>query len=61
MDGRWQRKISCADNEKRKKIILGKNRTTKSRKNYKARRKGKLRVLVNIESEHHQTIGDEKN
>ena len=39
----------------------GRNRTTKSRKNQNARRKGNLQVLVNIGSGHHQTSRDEKN
>ena len=37
-----------------------KNRTAKSRKNQEAQRKGKLQVLGNIESGHHQTEMREK-
>ena len=45
---------------KRKNIDNGRNRTTKSRKNQKARRKGNLQVLGNIGSGHSQTSGDER-
>ena len=45
------------DKEKREKINDGKNRTTKSEKN---QRKGKLQVLVYIESRHNKTSGDDR-
>ena len=46
-------------NEKWKKTNNGRNRTRKSRKNKNAWRKGKLQVLGNIGSGHHQISGDE--
>ena len=49
-----------ANNEKRKKIKNERNRTTKSRKNQNARRKGNLKVLGNIGSGHHQTSREER-
>ena len=40
---------------------VGRNRITKSgKKNQKACMNGKLQVLENIGSEHHQTSGDER-
>ena len=39
--------------------MVRRNRTTKLRKYLKALRKGKLLVLWNVDSGHHQTNGDE--
>ena len=36
------------------------NKTTKSRKNQNARRKGNLKIFRNTGSGHHQTSGDER-
>ena len=47
-----------ADNEKWKKKNNGMNRTAESVKNQNALRKGKLQVLGNIGSGHHQTSGE---
>ena len=47
-------------NEKWKKTNNGRNRTAKSRKNQNTWRKGKLQLLGNIGSEHHQTSEDER-
>ena len=49
-----------ANNEKWKTTIEGSNRTTKSKKNQNARRKGNLQILENIESKYHQTTRDER-
>ena len=48
-----------AYNEKRKTTKDGRNRSTKSRKNQNAQRKGNLQILGNIGSRHHQISGDE--
>ena len=59
-DGIWHRKMYHANNENQKTSTGRKNRTTKSRKNQNARRKGNLQVLGNIRNGHSQTCGDEK-
>ena len=38
----------------------GKNRSSKSRENQNAQRKGNLQIFGNIGSGHHQTSGDER-
>ena len=48
-----------ANNEKRKTTFDERNRTTKSRKNQNAWRKGNLQILGNTGSGHHQINGDE--
>ena len=48
------------DKEKREMTNDGSNRTTKSRKNQNAQRKGNLRLFGNIKNRHHQTIRDER-
>ena len=49
-----------AYNEKQKTANDGRNRTTKSRQNQNAQRKGNFKISRNIESRHHQTCGDER-
>ena len=48
------------NNEWRKTINDGQNRTTKSRKNHNTRSKGNLQVLGNTGSGHHLTTRDER-
>ena len=52
-------KKGLANNEKLEFTNDGRNRTTKSRKNRNARRKGNLKILGNIESGYYQTSRDE--
>ena len=52
-DGIWHRKMHHANNEKRKTTHDGRNRTTKSRKNQNARRKGNLQIFGNVGSGNH--------
>ena len=59
-NGNWHRKMCYTYNENKKKMNNRRNRTTKSRKNQNIWRKGKLLVLRNIGSGHHQTSGDER-
>ena len=54
-DGIWHRKMRHVHNEKLEKRNNRRNRTTKSGKNLNAGRKGKLQVLGNIGSGHHQS------
>ena len=54
----WQRKICRANNELLKTTNDGRNRTTKSRKNQNAQRKGK--VLWNIGSGYYQISRDKR-
>ena len=49
-----------ANNEKRKTILDGRNRFTKSKQNQNAPRKGNLQIPWNTGSGHHQTSGDER-
>ena len=49
-----------AYNEKRETTNDGRNRTTKSRKNQNAQRKGNLQILGNIGSEHNLKCGNER-
>ena len=58
-NGIWYRKICHDNNEKRKKINTGRNRTTKSREHQNSWHEGNLPVLRNIGSRNHQTSGDE--
>ena len=59
-DGICVRKMCYGNNEKCKTTLDRKNRTTKSRKNQNAQRKGNVKILGNTESGHHQTSGDER-
>ena len=52
-NGIWHRIMCHARNENWKKTNNKRNRTTKSRKNQNASRKGKLQVLGNIRSGYH--------
>ena len=54
----WQRKMCHAYNKKCKKSDNGRNRTSNSRKNQNAHKKGNLQVLRNIGGRHHQISGD---
>ena len=54
------KKMCHANNELWEKTNDGRNRTTKSRMNQNAWRKGKLQVLENIGNGHHQTSQGEK-
>ena len=55
-----KQKMYHANNEKRETTRDGRNKTTKSRKNQNAWRKGSLKILGNIGSGHHQTCGDKR-
>ena len=56
-DGIWYRKVPCTRNEKQKTTHDG---TIKARKNQNTWGKGKLQILRNTGSWHHQTSGDER-
>ena len=55
-----RRRMGHANDEKWKSTNDRRNRITKLGKNQIARRKGRLQVLGNIRSGHHQTSGDER-
>ena len=59
-DGICYWKMCPVTNEKQKMTNNRRNRITQSRKNQNPQRKGKLQILWNIGSGHHETCGDKR-
>ena len=60
-NGICRKKMRHAYNERRKITINAMNKTTKSRKNQNAWRKGNLQLVGKVGTGHHQTSEDERN
>ena len=59
-NGIWHGKMHLGSKEKQQTTHYRRNRITKSRKDQNVRRKGKVQIVVNTGSGHHQISGDER-